>query len=178
MEKSLYIRIGCLCKKTNSKHISLSFSPETSLEAMPPLVEKFTVKLAELSGVHLSRIATGGFLFAHPAPHAHLLAVSDKCRRTGKSIGNMPSAAVQELFRWWATVAGGTGQWRSIYDPRELVSYLVGRKNALREGQTVEILPITNESLLKRLYKRLEKRKKIETTGVHGHTGHGHPSPV
>ena len=122
-------------------------------------VECFVDKLGELAGVQRSRIAYAGIAFMKPGPHVHLVALSDKSRATGRSVGNMPVVSVEKLFAWWTSFSGSSAKWRGVYDPTGLVDYHTGGKNLLRTAQEYETIEAVNLDFIARLEKRKSRRE-------------------
>lgn len=166
-----------LLTKRNSRFITLAFREGTDLVDMQRLVQAFRGRLIELSGIHTSRLFTASIYLTQPVKHVHMIALGDKDLQTGRSITTMPKEKVESLFSWWREEAGNTGKWQAIWDPKTLISYLTGLRNTSRAHQ-VWAEDLHNEAFLDRLHKRLERRRKIESAGVHGLTDHSHPSPV
>jgi hypothetical protein len=155
----LYKEYLSLFTKNNGIHFSLSFRRGASRQEMQPLVNSFLEKLVEASGIHPSRLGMVGLLMTKPDSHAHIFCVSDKDRRTKKSIVNMRMHAVQALFDWWQGTAGSTANSHKIYDPSGLLDYQSSWKNASHPGQEWAVLPVHGRPFFDRLRKRSVKRK-------------------
>lgn len=153
--------IGQYINARNSRFVSLSFRKDATLGEMPQLVNAFRRKLVEVSGIHPDRLYTVAVYMTLPHPHCHLVALSDKDRRTGRSIGNMSKGTVQGLFDWWHEQAGATGEWVATWDIVQLLDYLAGTNNMRRPGQKWAE-ETTNEKFLRRLHRRMEKRSTSE----------------
>ncbi|MBE0582540.1 MAG: hypothetical protein IH612_02120 [Desulfofustis sp.] len=156
--------IGHICTPRNSRFYSLSFRPGTSedemtaLVEMSTLVERFRDKLVDKAGIHPCRLFFTYVLMTKPHHHAHCIGISDKDRRTGRSITNMPKATINGLFEWWQDVAGNSAESVAVWGPAGLADYLAGFHNVRRPGQRWARGDVHNPLFLKRLERRQERR--------------------
>lgn len=152
----------------NAKHISLSFPMEIThgrsdnaiFRYMREAVEDLTAELADLAGLPLPRIATAGLMLLRPVPHCHLIAVSQKDRTTGHSVGGLPATKVRELLRWWHQREGNTAELSAVWGIDGLLGYLAGWENAMRPNQRWRALPVVNPQIVRRIATRRDKRER------------------
>jgi hypothetical protein len=166
MKQDWIKNVGQYATRRNSRFITLVFRRDIGIEEMQTSVERFREKLIEASGIHPSRLYLVVFYMTKPFSHVHAFAMSDKDRRTGKSISNMSRATLQGLSVWWEKEAGCSDDSKAVWDASRLFDYLSGTENIRRPGQEWAV-EVFNKQFLERLARRQERRSSKHANPYH-----------